>query len=435
MKKRNFIVPMLAAAMMFFAACGDDNNNSVPDGGSGGENPGGNTEVPAMSPSQAKQSLQSTADELLAKINANEFDEFKQMFDGVDVDEADVVSDWFEAAKSACSIKVSGADEAHLWKAANFLGAFELRNGVWKQTKKDGDLTFTFNDAQGKKCVLTVKASDEATKIHHDAFDGEDWDWDYANQHEIITRYVNQFMLPKTVTVTLTRDGSTRVAATVNTTVKTDGEIDLSKDELDVTTDVQVGAFTVNVSKASYKAGKTAEAKAVIAKNGETLITVSANGNGSYSSKNEEFSFGQMVATVDILGKAKVVAAISDVDMLTSALDEADDNYNNETAFKQNIENANKLINMNLYLDGSANSSAKLYLSPVPEEYSWSSSKYWDYETLMEFSDGSMYSLDSYFNENAFKSVIDKVESIIDDFKDLFDIDDEEDYNYPYGSK
>lgn len=431
MKKKNFLVPMLAATMMFFAACGDDNNNSVPEGGSSGENPGGNTEVPAMSSSQAKQSLQSTADELLAKINVNEFDEFKQMFDGVDVDEADVVSDWFEAAKSACSINVSGADEAHLWKAANFVGAFELQNGVWKQTRTDGkDLVFTFNDAEGKKCVLTVKASDEATRIHHDVFDGEDWDWDYANHHEIITRYVNQFMLPKTVTVTLTRDGSTRVSATVNTTVKTDGEIDLGKDELDVTADVQIGAFTVKVSKASYKAGKTAEAKAVIAKNGETLITVSANGNGSYSSKDEEFSFGQMVATVDILGKAKVVAAISDVDMLSNMLDEADDNYNNESAFKQNIENANKLINMNLYLDGSANSSAKLYLASVSEEYPWSSSKYWNYETWMEFSDGSKYSFDSYFNENAFKSVVDKVESIIDDFKDLFEIDDDEDYSY-----
>ncbi len=422
MKKKSFIVPMLAAAMMFFAACGDDNNNSVPDGGSGGENPGGNTEVPAMNSSQAKQSLQSTADELLAKINANEFDDFKLMFDGIDVDKADVVSNWFEAAKKACSINVSNADEAHLWKASNFVGAFELQNGVWKQTKQGGDdLTFTFNDTQGKKCVLNVKASDEATKIHHDVFDGEDWNWDYEHG-SYATRYVNQFMLPKTVNVTLTRDGNTRVSATVNSNVKTAGEIDLGKDELEVTTDVKVGAFTVNVSKASYKAGKTAEAKAVIAKNGETLITISANANGSYSSKDEEFSFGQMIATVDVLGKAKVVAAISDVDMLDDILDEAiDDNYTNETAFKQNIENANKLINMNLYLNGSANSSAKLYLAPVAEKYSWSSDTYWDYETWMEFSDGSKYSFDSYFSENAFKSVVDKIESIIDDFKDLFE--------------
>lgn len=416
MKKKHFILPVLTAAMMLFAACGSDDDPTNDDNGGGG---GGSTEVPAMSASQAKQSLQSTANELLAKINVKEFEEFKQMLDAVDIEESDAVSDWFDAAKEACKIKVSNADEAHLWKASNFVGAFELQNGVWTQTRKGGnDLTFTFNDTQGKKCVMNVKASDEATKIHHESFDEEDWD-----SEGYTMRYVNQFMLPKTVNVTLTRDGKTRATVVVNADVKTAGEIDLGKDELEVTSVITVADFQVNVSKASYKAGKTAEAKAVVSKNGETLITVTADGKGSYSSKDEDFTVGQMNATVDILSKAKVVAAVSDVEMLNSNLEKADENDENETLFKQYVENANKLINAKLYLNGSANSSAKLYLSPVPEEYGGAYGKYWDHETWMEFSDGSKYSVDSYFNENDFKSVVDKIESIIDDFKDLFEID------------
>ncbi len=416
MKKKHFILPVLAAAMMLFAACGSDDDPTNDDNGGGG---GGSTEVPAMSASQAKQSLQSTANDLLAKINVKEFEEFKQMLDAVDIEESDAVSDWFDAAKEACKIEVSNADEVHLWKASNFVGAFELQNGVWKQTRKGGsDLTFTFNDTQGKKCVMIVKASDEATKIHHESFDEEDWD-----SEGYTMRYVNQFMLPKTVSVTLTRDGKTRAAVVVNADVKTAGEIDLGKDELEVTSVITVADFQVNVSKASYKAGKTAEAKAVVSKNGETLITVVADGKGSYSSKDEDFTVGQMNATVDILSKAKVVAAVSDVEMLNSNLEKADENDENETLFKQYVDNANKLINAKLYLNGSANSSAKLFLAPVPVEYSWAYGKYWDCETWMEFSDGSKYSVDSYFNEKDFKSVVDKIESIIDDFKDLFEID------------
>lgn len=418
MKKKHFILPVLTAAMMLFTACGGDDDPTNDDKGGGGS-----TEVPAMSASQAKQSLQSTANELLAKINVKEFEEFKQMLDAVDVEESDTVSDWFDAAKEACTINVSHTSETRLWKASNFVGAFELQDGVWKQTGKGGnDLTFTFNDTQGKKCVLTVKASDDATKIHHEAFDEEDWDWD-EEYGSYTMRYVNQFMLPKTVNVTLTRDGKTEATVTVNAGVKTAGEIDLGKDELEVTSVITVADFQVNVSKASYKAGKTAEAKAVISKNGETLITVTADGKGSYSSKDEDFTVGQMNATVDILSKAKVVAAVSDVEMLNSNLEKADENDENETLFKQYVENANKLINAKLYLNGSANSSAKLYLSPVPEEYGGAYGKYWDYETWMEFSDGSKYSVDSYFNEKDFKSVVDKIESIIDDFKDLFEID------------
>lgn len=47
--------------MMFFASCSDSEDNEEPGAG------GSNTDVPAMSASDAKQSLQSTANDLLAK--------------------------------------------------------------------------------------------------------------------------------------------------------------------------------------------------------------------------------------------------------------------------------------------------------------------------------------------------------------------------------
>ena len=57
MKTKYFLISCLSVAVMLFASCSDSDDNE----GSGAG--GGNTDVPAMSASDAKQSLQSTARE------------------------------------------------------------------------------------------------------------------------------------------------------------------------------------------------------------------------------------------------------------------------------------------------------------------------------------------------------------------------------------
>lgn len=439
MKKKNWIVPMLTAAMMFFAACGDSND---PIGGGiddNGGNNGGNTEVPGMSASEAKQSLQNTADELLAKIKVSELDDFKQIFDGinnsVEDGNVDAVTTWFEACKENCLLAGNSKKETYLWKAANFVGEFNMdAKGNWTQTKKGGDkLVFTFFDQQHNSCVMTLKASANGTEVHHDVFDSKDWKYSYGN-YEYVTRYENRLVIPEQAKVTLTQNGKTKVDITVNSTVKNGGDVDLSKIEADVTTDAVIGDYRIVVSKASYKNGKAAEAKATISKNGENLITAEANGAGSISATGDDSSVGKLAMSVDILGKAKAVAIIDDVDMLDENLDKAyDDYYSNEVEFKKCLANANKLIHANLYLNNSANSSATLYLEAVPDG-TWGGTTYWNDETWLQFSDDSKYSLDSYFSEKSFKTVVDKVKDIIDDFKDMFGLDDDDDVYPEYHS-
>lgn len=114
------------------------------------------------------------------------------------------------------------------------MGEFELQQGTWVQTKKGGDhLSFTYYDAQQKKCVITLKASAEATEIHHSVFDEEDWVW--IGGQATVTRYENRFMLPKQVDITATREGKNMGTVSVTSNVKTGKEVDLSKDEVDVT--------------------------------------------------------------------------------------------------------------------------------------------------------------------------------------------------------
>lgn len=417
MKNKSIFVSLLSMAVMFFAACGDSSNDPV-DPNPGGGNEGGGTET-IVTAAQAKQSLDKTSQELLSKISANEFEEYKQMLD-VDVsDKAGVIQDWFEACVEACEINAN--PDNHLWKAANFVGEFELQQGTWVQTKKGGNhLSFTYYDAQQKKCVLTLKASAEATEIHHSVFDEEDWVW--IGGQATVTRYENRFMLPKQVDITATREGKNMGTVSVTSNVKTGKEVDLSKDEVDVTSVVTIGAYKAEVKKAVYKAGKTAEAKVVFSKNGEELITLEGNGNGNITPSGEKSEFGQINITMNILGKAKFVYKILDGNLYYNNLSKADDNDGDESMFKLFVENANKQVDAKLYLDGSVSPAAKIYLAPyLAEDYG--SYKYWDYEYWLEFTDGSKYSYEDYFNEQNFKTVSDKIQSLIDDFKNLFNFD------------
>lgn len=417
MKNKSILVSLLSMAVMFFAACGDSSNDPV-DPNPGGGNEGGGTET-IVTAAQAKQSLDRTSQELLSKISANEFEEYKQMMD-VDVsDKAGVIKDWFEACVEACEINAN--PDNHLWKAANFVGEFELQQGTWVQTKKGGDhLSFTYYDAQQKKCVITLKASAEATEIHHSVFDEEDWVW--IGGQATVTRYENRFMLPKQVDITATREGKNMGTVSVTSNVKTGKEVDLSKDEVDVTSVVTIGAYKAEVKKAVYKAGKTAEAKVVFSKNGEELITLEGNGNGNITPSGEKSEFGQINITMNILGKAKFVYKILDGNLYYNNLSKADDNDGDESMFKLFVENANKQVDAKLYLDGSVSPAAKIYLAPYLEE-EYGSYKYWDYEYWLEFTDGSKYSYEDYFNEQHFKTVSDKIQSLIDDFKNLFNFD------------
>lgn len=417
MKNKSILVSLLSMAVMFFAACGDSSNDPV-DPNPGGGNEGGGTET-IVTAAQAKQSLDRTSQELLSKISANEFEEYKQMLD-VDVsDKAGVIQDWFEACVEACEINAN--PDNHLWKAANFVGEFELQQGTWVQTKKGGDhLSFTYYDAQQKKCVITLKASAEATEIHHSVFDEEDWVW--IGGQATVTRYENRFMLPKQVDITATREGKNMGTVSVTSNVKTGKEVDLSKDEVDVTSVVTIGAYKAEVKKAVYKAGKTAEAKVVFSKNGEELITLEGNGNGNITPSGEKSEFCQINITMNILGKAKFVYKILAGNLYYNNLSKADDNDGDESMFKLFVENANKQVDAKLYLDGSVSPAAKIYLAPyLAEDYG--SYKYWDYEYWLEFTDGSKYSYEDYFNEQNFKTVSDKIQSLIDDFKNLFNFD------------
>lgn len=419
MKKTKFLAIYMMAAMCSFglAACSDSDDDEV-----------GTNDNPALSPSDAKKELEATAQELMNKVSADDFQNIADMTANLEDNDDDVVNEWFDDCVEACKLSSSTDDNLkYLYAASNFTGKFELVNGRWKNTDDADYLQFTFDDKNGKSCVLKAETSGSKTTVHHDAFDEEDYYWTYVNRHyyEYTTITENSIVIPENIHVTLTQGGSTVADVTVKTSVSiSSGDFDYTRDNAQVTVSAKINDYNLNVSKVAFNAGTSASVSATLSKGSETLIECSANATGQLYS--EESGKDQVGKTgefeVKVLGnQVYVTGSISNISDLVKNLDNADENDEDESAFKRYIENANALLNINVYFDGSKNSSAKVELYPVSETYYYGKYEYWDYEPCVVFDDGTKYSFEEYFDEDTYKDVIDQFEDLIDDFVEMFD--------------
>jgi len=417
MKKIKFLAIYFMAAMISFglAACSSDDDEEV-----------GTNDNPALSASDSKKELEATAKELMSKVSADDFQNIADMTANLDDNDDDVVSEWFDDCVEACKLSGSTDDNLkYLYAASNFTGKFELTNGRWKKTGTANYLQFTFDDKNGKTCVLKAETSGKLTTVHHDAFDEEDWDYEYVNGHwrDYETLTENSFVIPEKVHVTLTQGGSTVADVTVNTSVSiSSGDFDYTRDNAQVTVTAKINDYNLNVSKVAFNAGTSASAAATLSKGGETLIECSANATGQlYSEESEKDPVGKTGAfEVKVLGnQVYIVGNISNISDFAENLDNADEYDEDESSFKRYIENANALIDINVYFDGSKNSTAKVELYPVSEKYY--NYEYWNYEPCVVFGDGTKYSFEEYFDENTYDDVIDQFENLIDDFVEMFE--------------
>lgn len=387
-----------------------DNDDDEPDG------PGG----VSMAVEEQKLQLEATANELMGKINANDFKNITDLFQYVDekTNDDSAVDNWFDAAKEACKQSVSDESVKYLYKASNFYGQFELRDGRWVKTGTGSNLKFSFMDAGGRSCSVTVECSGKDTPVHHEEFDDEEWSYGYAN----CMRYENAYAIPENITVTLVQGGSTLASVTVSTQLDisaSSGEVDLAHDRATLTSTLVVNSYTVKIERAAFGGGRnaTASASATMSKGGEVLITMKMQGAGNTSDV-DDVKVGRVSFNMDVLGQVQLGGIISDVSALSDCLDEADENYTNEKVYRACIEEANKLIDVNLYFNGNSESVAyvKYY---VFEEEDWFSAR-WTREPVVMFHDGTAYTtFESYFDEITFDSVINRFNDLLDDFTRL----------------
>lgn len=448
MKKISVLAMMFVALSLpvTFVSCGDDDPTETAggDGGAGGggddepgggdDEPGGGDDEPGggsgnqiLDLDQQKAELKNTANELMGMFRAADFNRISDLGHYVDnnTDDGSVVEDWWESCVDACEMPAAGNDIMNLYRASNFYGQFELRNGRWQQTASDVNyLEFRVTDASGQLCVLHLECSGQETTIHHEEFDDEDWYYYYdnGNYYSVVTRIENRFVIPERINITLTQGSETLASVMVNTNLtlqSADGEFNYKTDRADVSAQVSAADYTVTVDRVMFNAGRDAEVQAVLSKGGMTLLTVSATANGNLDN-DDDLQGSIPTVNLDILGRVRLGGTISDVDELATAMDEADNNSYNEAAFRAALDRANGYIDMGLYFNGNGSPSANVILYPFYEDDYYYGTE-WYYEPAIMFSDGSSYSLATYFDEEYYDSVITQFTDLVNSFIHLVD--------------
>ncbi len=473
--KKNYLKLMayLFAAIVCvgFVSCGDDDDDDSAGGTETPEKPVEPTEDNAMSSADQKEYLEQVALEFMDQMPASDFRDiadlamFVEENYGRDYD-WDNVEDWvedaFDAAREALGTKTtdkkSETYDSYTYKynyiytnykalllASNFTGHFTARNGRWVYSDVD-DLQFIFTDKRGQQCVLKLETSGNVKKVHV-LNDDHRTDSEYSSSGNTYTynKYYDRTQytigVPEQIDVTLTQGGSQVVKTTVKIDLSsiTSEEFDISKNSLTVSAVVELNnGYKFNVSKVVYTANTSVSVAFTMTKNGTALLTMDVSGNvkdvpsvnvSEFSSKNfdtDDYDFDKIngkncQVKLDILGKVQIKGSLADVRKYLDYLDAAKDNRTSESTFKSYINQANSLADINLFYDGKNVKQAAIRLESFAEE-NWDGRTYWEAEPIIYFYDGSTYStLEAFFNEKEFKTVIESFKDLANKYADLVD--------------
>jgi hypothetical protein len=216
-------------------------------------------------------------------------------------------------------------------------------------------------------------------------------------------------------------------------------EFNLAEDNLTVSALVDLAnGYKADVSNVTYQANSKVIVKAEISKNSTPLITVSASSDISgipsvnvsaftepdFDSDNynkDNANAKDAFAKIDILGKLQVQGKFSDVRKFADYINKAEKAEYEESEFKSYINQANGLMDLNVFYDNSAVKQATVKLEPFMKTKYNGTSK-WKAEPVLEFYDGSSYStFSAFFNEDDFQSVVNEFNDLIKRYKNLIE--------------
>ena len=460
MKKRNLFAAVMLCALStsVFTSCGDDdpvttqNNN-------GNNNPTPTNTV--LSTTEQKEYLEDVGIEFVRKIKANDFRHYKDLAEYLDETYSDYdtddinewASDTWEALRGS-SIGTSTERESEDYGgytytyvyhytdfkavilASNFTGRLEARDGKWNRTNA-ADLSFVCKNQNGQECVLRLTTSGAVTKVH--LYDDKEWtDYDYeggvSNEYYDRTQYT--IGVPQNITLTLTEGGTTLLSTVVSINLSgiNNEEFDLGRSAFTAscTTTLNNG-YTIKTDNLAYTSSSVT-AQFTFIKNGETLLTSTTSCGLKnipsvaltklYDMDDDELddlfrnTDGSVNAfSIDVLGKVQLKGSLTGVRQLIDDFDTADDDEENESRFKQDVNNINSHIRAEIFYNGGATKQGEFVFLPFEDK--WGSESEWYMEPGIRFPDGSSYTLDKFFNGDDFRDLIDSFENLIEDFDNL----------------
>ena len=209
--------------------------------------------------------------------------------------------------------------------------------------------------------------------------------------------------------------------------------------------------YEIVLSKIAYDGAKQVCGGGVIfKKDGEALVSAAVAGKAEiansvhrdegrdYRDYMSEYTTVEVkkardfTVVMDIIGEIQIKGTCSDgkaaadsYDAYFDAVSHYDDNGNSRTpdedAAKRHLSNLNAKLDLGVYYDLGTNRQAKVILDMYKRYSDWDPSEIrYDIRPLVVFNDGSSYSMEEYFTEAAFETLIERFEEISEDYNDLF---------------
>lgn len=424
---------LAVAAMLFmsfaFIACGGD--DPVSDGGTGagagtgdgsGNGAGGsddiNTPSGVVAPNDEKAYIDAVGKEFVSLFNASDYQDVTNVAKEIsNIEGEGMFEDFIKKTQTGTY------EWTQLLALSNVKGAFSAKYGQkkWQQDSKTGNLTMTYTDKNGTKWVLSVQHNGSWGVVN--VTKDDDWVYDgyptYTGHYETTTY---QLDVPKSIQVTLTKGNETVADVKLNITdinIKNNEPSINAKAAYNLTAKVKDFDITNNVA---YTPNGAASVVAEVKKGNKTLVTVNITGNTNIS--NNEITDGNVSSlNVCVLNKLNVKGDIKNIKALSEAIEKAQDNDENESAFDRWVTNANSYINLGLYNNNPTKQASIVLGKDSDRKYYYGSgyTTYFRMVPMVAFSDGTKYSLEEYFDDDLFENLMNQVENVIKDFERLVD--------------
>ena len=190
-----------------------------------------------------------------------------------------------------------------------------------------------------------------------------------------------------------------------------DGKIVLEKDKADIDTEIKAAGYTAAASEKYYaqKGVSYCSANSSFYKGTKLLVTAAAEGSaeieGDFEDGYELSEPKKVKGAIDILGKVQAKGSINYEE--ARFLEDKLDPYDSEEKYARNLAKLEQCIDIAIYYDKKGGKQAWIGLEPF---YNDRSGK-WSYDTVVRFADGSSYTVDEFFNEDNFSSLLKAIES------------------------
>ena len=328
-------------------------------------------------------------------------------------------------------------DYTGLIAISNFKGHFTANDARKKWTQSSAsDLKFLFTDKNGTACELTLTTSGRTQNVYiGPQFEG--WDDDYVYQngsgiyYEYFKTYDLTFTVPEHINLSLTRGGNTVIKTTVDIDLKnlSSDKFNPARNNLSIKQNtILENGYVIEIKQGDYSPNAFG-VQTEVRKNEKLLFSATASSKLSnipsfnmddFINDPEAYNYDntnakEMYVKLDILGKVQVIGYLPDLRKYTDTADKAYEAEQNGDLYKLYIEELNSLSQINMYFNNGSSKQASLVLEPLyQKEYSYN---YWTTEAVIKFDDGSMYSVEQFFDEDYFNNLVKRFEKLLNDYE------------------